>query len=46
MRERVSLAGGTLSLASSERGTVVRAWLPTGRASDATIPLEREQVAP
>jgi signal transduction histidine kinase len=29
MRERVGLAGGTLSIDSSERGTIVRACLPT-----------------
>jgi signal transduction histidine kinase len=31
MRERVSLAGGSMSIASSERGTLVRASLPVRR---------------
>jgi signal transduction histidine kinase len=36
MRERVELAGGTLSIDSGEQGTIVRAWLPT---------IQRAQVA-
>ena len=36
MRERVSLAGGTMSIASSEGGTLVRA----------SLPVRREQAAP
>ena len=36
MRERVSLAGGTLSITPGERGTLVRARLPIGAADEPT----------
>ncbi len=36
MRERVSLAGGTLSITPCERGTLVRARLPIGAAGEPT----------
>ena len=47
MRERVGLAGGTLSLDSGERGTRVHARLPIaiGDAA-AAMPLRHEQAAP
>jgi signal transduction histidine kinase len=44
MRERVELAGGTLSLASGDTGTLVRAQLPARGAE--VIPLRHEQVMP
>lgn len=46
MRERVDLAGGTLSLESDHRGTHVRARLPAGNNDAAVIALRHEQVAP
>lgn len=45
MRERVSLAGGTLSIASGERGTQVRARLPGPSMDDGVIGLRNEQAA-
>jgi signal transduction histidine kinase len=45
MDERVSLAGGTLSLESSQRGTLVRAQLPVGE-TNAVSPLRHDQTAP
>jgi signal transduction histidine kinase len=46
MRERVSLAGGSLSINSGEHGTVVRAALPTrGRAGGAVARSASEQTA-
>jgi glucose-6-phosphate-specific signal transduction histidine kinase len=37
MRERVSLAGGTLTVSPSERGTLIRACLPTGASQDKPV---------
>jgi signal transduction histidine kinase len=34
MQERVSLAGGTLSVSSGEHGTLVFAWVPARRGTD------------
>jgi signal transduction histidine kinase len=46
MRERVSLAGGTLSIDSGEQGTLVRACLPArGRAGDSEGHSSSEQAA-
>ncbi len=45
MRERVSLAGGTLWLESGDGGTVVGAHLPVGQASAGRSALGDEQVA-
>jgi signal transduction histidine kinase len=44
MRERVEIAGGTLSLESGHAGTSVRARLPTAGAD--VLPLRREQMMP
>jgi len=38
MRERIALAGGTLSVVSDSRGTLVRACLPAGARQDASGP--------
>jgi signal transduction histidine kinase len=46
MRERVSLAGGTLSIASDERGTRVQGRLPAFGSDDVVVPLRHEQAAP
>jgi signal transduction histidine kinase len=45
MRERVSLAGGTLSVASDKRGTRVQARLPAFGSDDVVVPLRHEQTA-
>jgi signal transduction histidine kinase len=48
MRERVNLAGGTLSIDSSEHGTLLRARLPVrhrGRAGDGVARLGSEKTA-
>jgi signal transduction histidine kinase len=45
MRERVSLAGGTLSLESGSDGTCVRARLPATEDAETVIPLRHHQVA-
>ena len=43
MRERVSLAGGTLTVDSGEQGTLVKACLPSRSAR--CLRLRREQAA-
>jgi signal transduction histidine kinase len=43
MKERASLAGGTLSVDSGEQGTVVRACLPVRRDRDRTAPSDSQQ---
>jgi signal transduction histidine kinase len=45
MRERVSLAGGTLSIDCGEHGTVVRACLPTGSRAEPAGQSNAEQTA-
>jgi two-component system, NarL family, sensor histidine kinase DevS len=46
MRERVSLAGGSLNISSGEHGTLVRACLPArGRPEHAVTPSASEQAA-
>jgi signal transduction histidine kinase len=45
MRERVSLAGGTLMVSSGGDGTHVRAELPIRTAAAAVLPLRHEQAA-
>jgi signal transduction histidine kinase len=43
MRERVSLAGGTLTIESGERGTLVQARFPASSVGDVAVPLRDEQ---
>jgi signal transduction histidine kinase len=45
MQERVSLAGGTLSVESGEQGTLVTARLPTSRSDQAGGLSHSEQAA-
>jgi signal transduction histidine kinase len=44
MRERVDLAGGTLRLQSSEKGTILRARLPLQREDEAGTGLDAEKM--